>query len=244
MAQFAGAPPHSTYVPAHIEDGKLVPGRPVTAQDEPHRLRDAPWLTPGSAGAAARRARPRRRGSAGRRRRRAQRAAWASRRATSTSPPRRCLRRSSAGPSRPASRRSPTGIEHGTVTVVVGGTPFEVTTLAPGHRDLRPQGDRALRPRLEGRRRAARLHHERAVGVARRRRARLRRRSRRPRGAPRALHRRSADAHPRGLSAHPALLPLPRGLRTWRARMPTVCTPRSCCATGSTGCRASASAWS
>ena len=27
MAQFAGAPPHSTYVPAHIEDGKFVPGR-------------------------------------------------------------------------------------------------------------------------------------------------------------------------------------------------------------------------
>ena len=26
MAQFAGQPPHSTYVPAHLEDGKLVPG--------------------------------------------------------------------------------------------------------------------------------------------------------------------------------------------------------------------------
>jgi hypothetical protein len=26
LAQFAGVPPHSTYVPAHIEDGKLVPG--------------------------------------------------------------------------------------------------------------------------------------------------------------------------------------------------------------------------
>ena len=26
MAQFAGAPPRSTYVPAHVEDGKLVPG--------------------------------------------------------------------------------------------------------------------------------------------------------------------------------------------------------------------------
>jgi uncharacterized protein DUF6111 len=26
MAQFAGQPPHSPYVPAHIEDGKLVPG--------------------------------------------------------------------------------------------------------------------------------------------------------------------------------------------------------------------------
>jgi uncharacterized protein DUF6111 len=26
MAQFAGQPPRSPYVPAHIEDGKLVPG--------------------------------------------------------------------------------------------------------------------------------------------------------------------------------------------------------------------------
>jgi hypothetical protein len=25
IAQFSGAPPHSTYVPAHVEDGKLVP---------------------------------------------------------------------------------------------------------------------------------------------------------------------------------------------------------------------------
>ena len=27
IAQFSGAPPGSTYVPAHIEDGKLVPGK-------------------------------------------------------------------------------------------------------------------------------------------------------------------------------------------------------------------------
>ena len=26
VAEFAGAPPHSTYVPAHVEDGKLIPG--------------------------------------------------------------------------------------------------------------------------------------------------------------------------------------------------------------------------
>jgi len=26
IAQFAGAPPRSTYVPAHIENGKFVPG--------------------------------------------------------------------------------------------------------------------------------------------------------------------------------------------------------------------------
>ncbi len=26
LAQFSGAPPNSTYIPAHIEKGKLVPG--------------------------------------------------------------------------------------------------------------------------------------------------------------------------------------------------------------------------
>jgi hypothetical protein len=26
LAQFSGAPPGATYVPAHIENGKLVPG--------------------------------------------------------------------------------------------------------------------------------------------------------------------------------------------------------------------------
>jgi hypothetical protein len=26
LAQFSGAPPNSTYIPAHLENGKLVPG--------------------------------------------------------------------------------------------------------------------------------------------------------------------------------------------------------------------------
>jgi Family of unknown function (DUF6111) len=26
LANFSGAPPHSTYIPAHIENGRLVPG--------------------------------------------------------------------------------------------------------------------------------------------------------------------------------------------------------------------------
>lgn len=26
LAQFSGAPPHSTYIPAHMENGRLVPG--------------------------------------------------------------------------------------------------------------------------------------------------------------------------------------------------------------------------
>jgi hypothetical protein len=27
LSHFSGAPPHSTYEPAHMEDGKFVPGR-------------------------------------------------------------------------------------------------------------------------------------------------------------------------------------------------------------------------
>jgi hypothetical protein len=27
LAQWGGAPPRSTYIPAHVEDGKFVPGR-------------------------------------------------------------------------------------------------------------------------------------------------------------------------------------------------------------------------
>jgi hypothetical protein len=26
LAQFSGAPPHSTYTPAHVKDGRLIPG--------------------------------------------------------------------------------------------------------------------------------------------------------------------------------------------------------------------------
>ena len=60
----------------------------------------------------------------------------------------------------------PTGIEHGTVTVVIDGKPFEVTTLRAGRRDLRPQGEGRVRPRLDGRCRAARFHHQCTVGAA------------------------------------------------------------------------------
>ena len=73
-------------------------------------------------------------------------------------------------------KTAPTGIEHGTVTVIADGTPFEVTTLRAGRRDLRPQGQGRIRPRLARRRAAARFHHQCAVGVARRQGARLCRR--------------------------------------------------------------------
>ena len=48
---------------------------------------------------------------------------------------------------------------------------------ARGYRDLRPQGQGGVRPRLGCRCRAARLHHQRPVGRRRRRRARSRRRA-------------------------------------------------------------------
>jgi hypothetical protein len=35
LAHFSGAPPESTYVPAHIENGKFVPGREVHGTEKP-----------------------------------------------------------------------------------------------------------------------------------------------------------------------------------------------------------------
>ena len=86
----------------------------------------------------------------------------------------------------------PTGIEHGTITVVVDGTPVRGDDAARGHRDLRAPRQGRLRTRLAARRRAPRFHHECALGRALTARVlRLCRRARRPRGAARALHRRS-----------------------------------------------------
>ena len=62
------------------------------------------------------------------------------------------------------------------------------------------------------------------LAFRRRHRARPRRRACGSRAPPCALHRRRGDAHPRGLSAHPALLPLPRLLRRRRARSRPGCT--------------------
>ena len=61
----------------------------------------------------------------------------------------------------------PTGIEHGTVTVVADGTAVRSHHPARGRRDVRAPCHGGVRPRLEARRRAARLHHERAVGCRR-----------------------------------------------------------------------------
>ena len=34
LAHFSGAPPDSTYVPAHIEDGKLIPGAEIRGAEK------------------------------------------------------------------------------------------------------------------------------------------------------------------------------------------------------------------
>ena len=54
----------------------------------------------------------------------------------------------------------------------------------------------------------------------------------------------AGNAHRRGLSAHPALLPLSRGLRAGRAGRATGLLPASPAAPASINCRASACAWS
>ena len=88
--------------------------------------------------------------------------------------------------------------------------------LARGRRDLRPPRDGEVRARLEARRAAARFHHERLslsadgevhdhVGGRRR-----------SRGAACALHRQRRRAS-RRITAHPALLPLPRVVRERRS---------------------------
>ncbi len=88
----------------------------------------------------------------------------------------------------------PTGIEHGTVTVVVDSQPFEVTTLRQDVETFGRKAKVAFGRDWASRRRAARLHHQCAFGFARRQGLRLCRRPRRHRGAPRALHRRAASS--------------------------------------------------
>ena len=156
-----------------------------------------------------------------------------------TAVPQEVIRRATAAGFKPV----PTGIEHGTITVVIDEPAVRSHDAARGRRDLRPPRQCALRPRLAGRRRAARLHHECAVGRRRRRRARLCRRHCRPRSAARALHRRCRkNASPRIICASCASsastppmatgCPMPRGLPPASPRAP-----------GSRNCRASGCGW-
>ena len=141
---------------------------------------------------------------------------WGFRSAISISRPPRCptevIRRAKAA----GIKSVPTGIEHGTVTLVVDAQPFEVTTLREDIETFGRKAKVAFGRDWVRDARAARLHHQRPVGRCRRRRARSRRRLDDIAAQARALHRRSRPAHRRGLSAHPAVLPHSR--RLWRGR--------------------------
>ena len=89
---------------------------------------------------------------------------------------------------------------------------------ARGRGDARPPRHRRLHRRLGGRRAPPRLHDQRSLLRGRRRGVRPARRLCRSRPAPCALHRRCQGAHPRGLPAHPALLPVYGRVRGGPAR--------------------------
>ena len=121
----------------------------------------------------------------------------------------------------------PTGIEHGTVTVVANGVALRGDDAPARRRDLRQTCDRRFHGRLGRRCAAPRLHAERAL--CRKRRGTVRSAGRLCRSCrrPRAVHRRCESAHQGGLSPHPALLPLQRLLRQGPARRSRACCLRA-----------------
>ncbi len=111
----------------------------------------------------------------------------------------------------------PTGLEHGTITLIVEGAPFEVTTLREDvetdgrhatvrfGRDFEAMRGGATSRSMRSRSTGPVSSTTPAVGSPIS-----------PRGA--SASSATRDAHSRGLSAHPAVLPLPRPLRERRAR--------------------------
>ncbi len=138
----------------------------------------------------------------------------------------------------------PTGIEHGTVTVVIDKHPFEVTTLRQDvetygrhakvafGRDWKADAERrdftinALSATRDG------AIYDYVGGLADLEARRVRFIGDRE------------QAHRGRLSAHPAFLPFPRGLRGRPSRSQQALPPASPAATGSTSFRANACAWS
>ena len=242
LAKFSGAPPGSTYVPAHIENGKFVPGDDaVTAQLRSSR--DAAWLKHGEVkdllalldrdgeearvvGGAVRNALLQ---LAGRRDRRCDDGD-----ARRGCPPRRGGRLEGRSDRHRARHR------HGRHRRQA----VRSDDAAAGHRNLRPQGQSRVRPRLaaDAQRRDFTINALSATAdgtvydyvggladIAR---------------APRALHRRSGAADRRRLFAHPALLSLSR--LVWRGRARCGRTARLYCSARRArhACRASGCAWS
>ena len=241
LSHFSGAPPGSTYEPAHVDERQVRSGAGAVSGRR-RSLKDAAWLREGALARLL--AVLDRDGEEARVVGGAVRNALLGEPigefdiATTAVPrggdPARHRRGLQAGADRHRARHHHRGDRQPAV---------RGDDAARGRRDLRPPRQCALRPRLAGRRRAARLHHERAFGHRRRRRARLRRRACRSRSAARALHRRRGKAHRRGLSAHPALLPLPRRLWPRAARCRGACRLHRRARRSRRNCRASGCGW-
>ena len=186
-------------------------GDPMTSGATSRSLADESWLNAGRAATPARRARSRRRGGARSRRRGAQRADWFAGRGdrrrhyggAGRGGQARFRRRLQAGGDRHRARHGHRRHRQ---------APVRGDVVAPGRGNLRTPRQGCLRARLADRRRAARFHHQRIVGRARRHGLRLCRRTRRSEPSACALHRQSATADRGRLSAHPAFLPFPRRL--------------------------------
>ena len=106
-------------------------------------------------------------------------------------------------------RAIPTGIDHGTITAVIDGRSFEITTL---RRDVETDGRRAIIAfsdswKEDASRRDFTINA--LYSFAGRRVVRLFRRCRRPESTARPVHRRSGCPHPRRLFAYPSPVPLP-----------------------------------
>ena len=126
LAQFSGAPPGSTYVPAHVENGKFVPGDDAVTTAA--QLGDAAWLKDGEVArllALLDRDGEEARVVGGAVRNALLRLPVGEIDVATTAVPDEVVRRVEAA----GWKAVPTGIEHGTVTVVIDGQPFEVTTL-------------------------------------------------------------------------------------------------------------------
>ncbi len=137
--------------------------------------------------------------------------------------------RSDQAPAKPPDLKAvPTGIEHGTVTAVANGKPFEITTL---RRDVETDGRRAVVAfsddwAEDAQRRDFTMNalyastdgevFDTVGGVADLQAGRVR------------FVGDAGDAHPRGLSAHPAPVPLPRLVRQGRDRQRCA----ACCGRG------------
>ena len=132
-------PPDTAYVPATLQDGRIVPAHGAAAMTEPPALTiEPPGFLSDPALASVLAALPEARIAGGAVR---DTLAEARRSPTSTSPRRAPPDQVIAALTEAGIRAVPTGIDHGTVTAVSGGRGFEITTL---RRDVETDGRHAV----------------------------------------------------------------------------------------------------